>query len=112
METETVVRLRAARVVDPYDPDSSVEDWERASRLTVEGFVSSVSSLLGDDAVRAQVVTGRVLTVYDPAVDVRVGDRISAASGLFRVTGIPTVDRNPFTGWQPTLVAQLEEVRG
>ena len=107
------VRLRPKRIVDPYDPESTVVgSWADADRLELRAFFASQQGVAQSDPVRAQIITTKQLIVDDPDADVQVGDRITQGDKMWTVTGFPTNDRNPFTGWQPTLVAQLEEVRG
>lgn len=107
-----MVRQRAALVADPYDPDSVVKDWSTPVEITVEGYFSSGSSAIQPEAVREHLSSVTQLVFDDPDVDVAVGDRIKFGPHLFTVTGIPARDVNPFTGWQPTLVVDLEAGAG
>lgn len=110
---EQFTRLRAYRESDPYNPDSTVENWARVDEITVRGAWASSSSSLGFDAVRSQLTTSKQITIFDPAADVLVGDRIRSADGhTFKITGRPESDINPWTGWRPTLVVSVEEVTG
>ena len=111
--TTTFVRQRAVIVSDPYDPDSEgVPDWATPDEIEVYGYLASRSSVEQPGAVREQVVTAKQLVLDDPGVDVERGDRIKQGSHVWTVTGFPATDVNPFTGWQPTLVCNLEEVVG
>ena len=111
--TSEFVRERATLVVDPYDPDApGVPSWDAPDTLTVDGYLASQSSTEQSDPVRSQLVTTKQLVLDDPDVDVRRGDRIRQGDNLWTVTGIPEADVNPFTGWQPTRVCNLEEVTG
>lgn len=111
--TSGFVRERARLVGDPYDPDApGVPDWSDPDRLPVDAYFASQSSTEQSDPVRAQLVTTKQLVFDDPHVDVRRGDRIRLGSSVWVVTGFPEADVNPFTGWQPTLVCNLEEVVG
>ncbi len=110
--TREFVRQRAARIVDPYDPDSSVDDWGDPDKIEISGYLDSQSSVEQVDASRAQVVSLTQLIVDDPGADVQRGDRIVKGGRVWVVTGFPSDDVNPFTGWQPTLVCNLEEVQG
>lgn len=111
---ETFVRLRAQQVPDAYNPDVMVDDWSLPPiELPLEGSWASGSSSFGADPVRVQLTTSKVLVIFDPSADVHEGDRIRAAdASIFTVTGRPEADRNPWTGWQPTLVLSVEEVKG
>ena len=111
---EQFVRLRAGLIPDPYDPDSVIaEDWANLDRLTFRAYISSGASTESAADRREQVVSRSVLVVPDPAIDIRRGDRIEDDAGrVWTVQGFPARDQNPFTGWRPTLVVALEEVRG
>lgn len=111
---ERFVRLRAKQKPDRYNPDSLVDDWSQApDELELFGSWSSTSSTVGADAVREQQTTTKQLVIFDPDADVREDDRIRAEDGaVFSVTGRPARDQNPFTGWRPTLVIDLEEGKG
>lgn len=110
--TTEFVRQRAALVVDPYDPDSVVEDWGSPSEITLTGYLASSSSNEQTSEAREQVVTTKQLVIDDPRADVRRGDRIKHGDHLWSVEGFPETDQNPFTRWQPTLVANLKEWEG
>jgi len=111
---EPFTRLRAQRRPDPYNPDASVEDWTlEPDELPLEGAWSSGASSFGSYPVRLHLTTSKQIVIFDPTADVREGDRVRDAAGsVFTVTGRPEADRNPWTGWQPTLVLSVEEVTG
>lgn len=109
-----VARLRAGQKADPYNPDRTVDDWDDPERIEFPGFISSSTSTETGDAAREETVSAAVLTC-EPGTDVQKGDRIESVPSdgrLWRVTGFPSQDTSPFTGWQPTLEAELEEVVG
>jgi hypothetical protein len=107
--TTTFTRQRASQKVDPYNPDEVTSDWGNPDEVEVSGYWASQSSLEQSDAVRSQIVTTKQLVLDDPDADIQLGDRIKTAAGdVYRVTGIPEADVNPFTGWQPTRVVNLE----
>lgn len=106
-------RLRAPLVEDPYNPARTVSDWDgEVDELAFSGFIATASSVMTPDGAREQVVTAVTLTVADPTVDIRRGDRIKDGSHVYTVDVVPSVDANPFTGWQPTLEVGLQEVEG
>lgn len=112
-EITEFVRQRAVLVADPYNPDAEgVPDWSAPDEITVAGFFASQTSAEQTDVVRAQLITTKQLVLDDPDADVQRGDRIKLGSRVWTVTGIPEADVNPFTGWQPTRVCNLEEVSG
>lgn len=106
-------RLRAENVYDPYNPLKMVPDWDgELDELTFSGFIATASSVMTPDGAREQAVTAVTLTVADPNVDIRRGDRIRDGAHVYTVDVVPSVDANPFTGWQPTLEVGLQEVEG
>ncbi|WP_194385363.1 hypothetical protein [Microbacterium luteum] len=111
---EPFTRLRAQRKPDRYNPERTVEDWSQPPvELSLSGAWSSGGSTAGTDAVREQRTTTKQIVIFDPEADVVAGDRVRAADGtVHTVTGRPERDQNPFTGWRPTLVLNVEEVTG
>ena len=106
-------RLRAPLAEDPYNPARTVSDWGgEVDELAFDGFIATASSVMTPDGAREQAVTAVTLTVADPTVDIRRGDRIKDGSHVYTVDVVPSVDANPFTGWQPTLEVGLQEVEG
>ncbi|NMW88054.1 hypothetical protein [Mobiluncus curtisii] len=106
-------RLRAKFETDPYDPDSpGVPDWSSPDVLEFEGFLTESTSTILPDSVREQVSTSGVLTVTDPSLDIRVGDRVRQGGKIWQITGRPAKDKNPFTGWQPTLEITIQQLEG
>lgn len=106
-------RLRTEGEYDPYNPLHKVPNWDgEVDELAFNGFISTSSSVMSPDGAREQVATDATLTVADPTVDIRRGDRIKDGSHVYTVDVIPSVDANPFTGWQPTLEVGLQEVEG
>jgi hypothetical protein len=106
-------RRRAGQKTNPYDPEETIEDWDNPDELTFEAYWASQSSLEQSDAVRAQIVTTKQIVIANPDFDIAAGDRVIAPDGgTYRVTGFPQADVNPFTGWRPTLVANVETVVG
>jgi hypothetical protein len=111
---ESFTRLRAQLVPDPYNTDALVEDWKLPTvDIELRGAWSSTGSSVGADPVREHTSTSKQLVIFDPDADVRNGDRIRDAGGsIFTVNGRPDRDQNPFTGWRPTLVINVEEGTG
>lgn len=106
-------RLRATAVPDPYDPDSpGVPDWSNPDILEFEGFLTESTSTILPDSVRGQVSTSGVLTVTDPDLDIKVGDRVRQGGKIWQITGRPAKDKSPFTGWQPTLEITIQQLEG
>lgn len=110
---EAFTRLRAQQIPDPYNPARTVEDWTSPAELALRGSWDSTGSSFGSDPVRTPLTTSKRIAIFTPAADVREGDRIRTADGVvFTVTGRPSRDINPWTGWQPTVVLDVEERKG
>lgn len=113
---EAFTRLRAGERTDPYSNRTAREDWSPAAvaRLPLPAaYLASAGSAESLAPSRRQTATKAQLVIPDASTDVQPGDRVEHADGrLWRVTGYGERDRNPWTGWQPTLVVNLEEHRG
>lgn len=110
---ETVTRLRARELTDRYSTKTVAADWTNPHSLPIpNAHIATSGSTPADDTQRRQVTETAQLIVTDPGVDVRLGDRIQRGTDLWEVIGFPQTDQSPFTGWQPTLVADLKEVHG
>lgn len=101
---------------NPYTrgPGSSNEA-KRPARIAFSGFLASSSSTRTPQQNGTVTTSTAVLTVLDPTLDLRVGDQIvtlPADGRRWVVDGFPAHDVSPFSGWQPTLEAQLREIRG
>lgn len=109
----TMTRLRAKPIMEngvAYD-----EDWSDPDPLAFEGYIASTASsetVDGDNPRDMGTTTIKQLIVPNPNIDIREHDRIQVGDTIYRVTGIPADDTNPFTAWRPTLVADLETVQG
>lgn len=109
---ETVTRLRATAVTDPYSGEATGEDWTTPSTLTIDdcAFNPGVSSEPVQNARNAVLTRPEV---YAPAgSDILSGDRLVVRGDTFEVQGRPQDWRSPFTGWEPGLVVPLELVEG
>lgn len=102
---------------DPYNPDRVIETgYQQIGEI--RGYLASRKSSEMTDRVRdpgrTRTESVSQLVIPDPDADVRIRDRINdpTRNRIWLVTGFPAADRNPFTGWHPTLVAELEEVIG
>lgn len=107
-------RLRHRRATDPMNPMQTVESDE-TDELLFSGFIASSTGSESEDGNRASTSTTATLTVPDPGIDIIRGDVIVMESDekrRWKVVGFPLTEGNPFTGWNPTLEASLEEVVG
>lgn len=110
---ETFVRLRAGTITDPYSGEPIGEDWAHPDEEPLDGaYFSSQGSTDSDGEVRRQTATGKQLIIPDPDADVQRGDRIRQGTRVWSIVGFPEADKNPFTGWQPTLVVDVEDFKG
>lgn len=113
---ETVTRLRAAMILDPYSGEATQAAWDDEanppSSLAIEGCAFNP----GGSTEPTQEGRNAVITrpeVYAPAdADVLAGDRLVVRGLTYDVEGDPADWRSPFTGWQPGLVIALERVSG
>lgn len=109
------VRLRGTPVADEYSGEATGMDWTNLDTLRFHGSLSSSSSTRTPDSLRDLTSSTAYLTVPDPTVDVKPGDRIRTDPDdgrRWEVTGYPSRDANGFTGWQPTTEIPLTEWRG
>lgn len=109
---ETVTRLRATAVTDPYSGAQTAKSWTDPDRLDIPGCgIDPGGSTEPVEAGRTAVIT--TPTVYaPPGVDVRAGDRLQVRGRTYAVDGRPAEWASPFTGWQPGTVINLKEVAG
>lgn len=114
-EATGFTRLRAKRKPSPYNPDRSIEDWDDPDRLDFTGFIATISSGMTPNQNREETTSTSVITVPDPLIDIRKGDRIIQNDDTERkweVTGIPGRDTHPWTGWRPTCEINVTEWKG
>ncbi|MFJ4173995.1 hypothetical protein [Microbacterium sp. NPDC089696] len=110
---EIVERLRAGLVEDRYSKKLVRQDWNNPEVLTIVGAsIGSVGQTQADGSQRRQTTVAALLTVTDPNADVVIGDRIRRGAQVWSCVEFPETDKNPFTGWRPTLVIALEEYHG
>lgn len=114
-EATGFTRLRAKRKPSAYNPDRGVEDWDDPDRLDFTGFIATINSSVMPDQNREETVSTSVITVPDPLIDIRKGDRITQtddAERTWEVIGVPGRDMHPWTGWRPTTEINVTEWRG
>ena len=110
--SETITRLRAPLVADPYSDESTARDWPNAVSTPMLGFaVDPGGSYEARTVNREQVTTNP--TLYGPyGADVLASDRVVAAGATWEVTGNAANWRNPFNGSTPGSVWPLARVEG
>lgn len=98
----TVVRVRRKEIIDPYSGQTTLGDWESATESNIDGaFVSSSSTSANSSAARNELLEDKSLYLHDPNSDVQAQDRIKADGVIYTIDGMPSADKNPWTGWQP-----------
>lgn len=105
---ETVTRLRAATVTDPYSGEVEAEDWDNPTTLAIGGCgVAQTGSTEPVEAARS-AVDADFDVFMPPGSDVTSKDRLVIRGMTCEVAGLPFDYLNPFTGWQPGLVVQAK----
>lgn len=114
-EGDTVYRLRAAPVWDPYAEKWVEGDWTTPDTLELPGaYVAQSSTSAVGNATRSQALEAKSL-YCDPDADVIEGDRIrlgGPGGPIFPLDGIPAADKNPWTGWRPVREIPLARATG
>lgn len=111
---QTVVRLRAPLVEDRYG--SMIRDWsdpDAIERLTYTGV--GVAPRFRDEdlaAGRQGIVTGLALYLLLSDVDIHPHDRLELGEDVYEVVGEIANWCNPFTGWYPGVVVNIERMEG
>jgi hypothetical protein len=109
---ETVTRLRAAAVADPYSGETNELNWSSTTSLTIEG----VAVAPGGSTEPLEVGSDRTdtdLTLYVPyQVDVGPLDRMVVRGETYTVEGNRIDWRNPYTGSEPGSELRLRRVVG
>lgn len=109
---ETVEVLTAGETVDPYSGEPS-ESWapEDVTPVIVVGVgVEPRPSSEPVQDARNAVTSG--FTLYMPPIDLTSKQRIRVRGEVYNVLGQPAAWRNPFTGWTPGLVVQVDRTEG
>lgn len=108
---ETVTVLTANSVTDPYSGDAS-ESWDNPTELNVSGVgVEPRPSNEPVQDARNAVISG--FTLYFPTgTAIGPQNRVVVRGGTYDVLGEAADWRNPFTGWAPGLVVQVERTAG
>lgn len=98
---ETVTRLRAPMVADPYSGEGDLPDWDAATEVAVPGCAFWIESSVEPDQVdRASVISvAKVLAPF--GADFLPHDRFVARGVTYEVVGEPNHLHSPFSGWEP-----------
>ena len=109
---ETVTRIRATPVLDPYSGEVTSLSWDVPDELNIEGVgvEPRPSTEPVQDARNAVVSAFTLYTDINP--DVTPSDRIRVRGVVYDVDGEVADWRNPFTGWAAGSVIQTKRVNG
>lgn len=108
---ETVTRLRATNVIDPYSGEN-VEDW---SVPTTKDFPRCAVAPGGSTeplSADRQSVESDYDVMFPSGSDVTARDRLIIRGAVCQVDGEPFDWKSPLTGWAPGLVARATKVVG
>lgn len=109
---ETITRLRATAVTDPYSGQPTGSDWSSPSSLDIPGCGFNP----GQSSEPLQEARNAIQTqpeVYAPTgSDILSGDRVVVRGKTYDVDGEPADWRSPFTGWAPGMVIALKRTDG
>ncbi len=109
---ESVEILTAGTTVDPYSGEPS-ESWAAmdVTEVVVDGVgVEPRASSEPLQDARNSVTSG--FTLYLPEVPLTSKQRVRVRGLVYNILGEPAVWRNPFTGWAPGLVVQVDRTEG
>jgi hypothetical protein len=105
---ETVTRLRAEAIEDPYSGEDTEPDWEFPAELDIAGCAVAPGGS-SEPLLEARNAVDSDFDVFMPAgTDVTAADRLRIRGLVCEVAGRPFDWSSPFTGWQPGLVVQAK----
>lgn len=106
METETVTRLRAGTVADPYSGEESL-DWETSTEMDIRTLAPAEPRPSDEPVQDARNAVTSGFTLYLPeTADVTAVDRMVVRENTYDVLGDPA-------GWLGAgLVVQVGRVEG
>lgn len=109
---ETVARVRAGTVTDPYSQESRL-DWSTATETPLPGLWAVEPRPVGEPTQDARNAVTSGFTLYGPpGVDLTPADRVRVRGDVYEVDGEVAAWRNPFSGWEPGVVVQTKRVEG
>lgn len=109
---EMVQVLTAGTVTDPYS-DTSTPSWD-ATPTSVDVTGVAVEPRPSGEPLqdaRNQVTSGFTL-YFPPGTTVTPQNRVIVRGSTYDVLGEPAEWTNPFTGWNPGIVVQVERSEG
>jgi hypothetical protein len=116
---ETVTRVRAQDVLDPYSGETIDKEWPDLDESgDIPGVVDVEGCAVWQGSSTEPILDARDMVVSDYTVaapagaDIVAGDRVLIRGLLCDVAGRPFDWRSPFTGWAPGLIVQANLVEG
>jgi head-tail adaptor len=109
---ETVTRLRAAAILDPYSGEATDLDWSDPDELAITGVgVEPVGvSETTQDGSEQLTIDARLYVPYQ--ADILPIDRLVVRDEQFTVEGARLDWRNPYSGDTPGSVLEIRRVAG
>lgn len=109
---ETVTVLTAGTTTDPYSGET-VPSWDETPTSVDVAGVGVEPRPSGEPLqdARNQVTSGFTL-YFPPGATVTPQNRVIVRGGTYDVLGEPAEWVNPFTGWNPGTVVQVERSEG
>lgn len=109
---ETVTRLRAPLVTDPYSSDATERDWSNAAELNIPNCGVAASGSVEPLEAARQAVDSDFDLYLPTGTDVTAQDRLRVRGLVCEVVGRPFAWQSPLTGWQPGVVAHCKVREG
>ena len=111
---QTVTRLRAPLVSDPYSQQVTRRDWTSAAELAIDNLAvdpgtSSETSTVNRDQI---TTTPTLLWSGDNPPDIVASDRVRLGGVTWEVVGNRSDYRHPMTGWAAGSTWPLRRVEG
>lgn len=109
---ETIFRIRAITITDPYSGEETGKSWDGASETPIANVaVEPRPSTEPVQDARNAVVSG--FTLYmKTGTDLTPADRVRVRGVVYDIDGEVADWRNPYTGSRPGLVVQTKRVAG
>lgn len=109
---ETIVRQRGVATTDPYSNTTTGVDWTTPTTLSIPGCAVADGGSLEPLRDARNAVESDFDVILPFGSDVRATDRLVVRGLTCEIKGRPFDWRNPFTGWEPGMVARCKIVEG
>jgi hypothetical protein len=109
---ETVVRVEAARVLDPYSGEETALDWANPVETPIQGC--AVYPGASDETISVgRDQASETLTVLLPrGTPLDYQDRMVIRGKTYEVSGFPHDYHHPITGWEPGVAVTVTRQEG